>query len=459
MIEYAITFGITASNDKSFTLFSSTGSDYYNIFSLSLKYSILTSSNLSIIALDYKSQPNLIPDKYKIKTGQGITVSIVNNNFSNVIFSGYIRVKQFVRNVNGTFLYLVIDNTLGQLRDMSVNTSWNQATQAYDTIMTNIQGSTLSLDTLLKAVGKGTLLTAVPDNADAIALSSGLTWWNYVNGQAPALPTKIWAVAQTNKVRDDLIRELLFPYNRLIFQKPDGTINIQPLFYDDTASPFWDIDITDNNLTSWLDIKLLDESANVINRIDCQFAAILPFDQYGATSSTDNNYYISSFANPKYYKRINDLLESGIFSSSRLMQKALSTDIITDSSLLNSFISAYGYNNLQTLSKFNKIYKKPSQIDNVTIPQIYASNQMASNLINAYNAEISIDYSKMIDLDGNPLEFPLGKIITIESYGELDYNSMLCSMCSFNLDNSTGSTLKLTLFPLESVTGKWFNLK
>ena len=352
-----------------------------------------------------------------------------------------------------TYLCIVqFDQLLGQLVRANSNQSWQNATQSYATIMTNIAGNQVNLIPFLNEIAKGTLLSSIPESSTASLVQTPFT---FVDGTAPALASTLWASCQINKNRDAVLREILFPYNRLIFQLPNGQINIQPLFVDDSA-PAWDIDLSSNNSNNWLAWNTTDNSAEMVNRIDFQFAALLPYNDFGGAYTGGNNIYTSAFAPSLYYNRITDLYSSGLFNQAQLANKALDSSIFTDASLYNAFVNSNGQTSLDNLNSSNPVYYSAAPKQN-SVPQVYASNEMAINLMQAYTVSIVYDYNAMVDSNNIFPDLPLAKVVNIINYGLIDYDQMLCFDCELSVDLSNGSNLTCNFVPLKSITGTWYN--
>ncbi len=428
--------------------------DIYKFLHMQLNYSITQSSNPSFVDIGIDLN-TLDPDRL-IQSGQEINVYVIADDSTalQLIFAGWVRSIDRTCSMQGTYMRLNIDNVLGELTILGSNTNFNDATQQYNTIMLNIAANKVNLVPFLNTIANGSLLTDVP-YAQQSTLSKTENWFTFIDGNAPALPDTLWALCQVNKPRDDVLREILFPYNRILWQNPQGDYIIQPLFYDDKADSAWNVDLF-NNDGNWLSWDISDHAGEMINRIDCQFAAILPFNGYGNANYSDNNIYTSSFANPTYYPRMNQLQQSGLFDTSILTTKALDSSLITDASLINSLTNALGQNNVQPLLKQNPVHLSPNSTNSNTVPAIYASNEMAINNMKAYTTSVVYDYNNQTD-DSGFLDMPLAKIVDFTSNGLLEYDSMLCFSCSLNIDVNSGATLLANFTPVESICGQWYN--
>lgn len=425
----------------------------YSFIAIHLNWSIIKSNTPCTLILDFKLDP-LNNAEARIKSGQSILVSMsaTGSNTVQPLVKGYITNVKYQRSINGTFCIVQFDQLLGQLLRSNSNQSWQDATQSYATIMTNIAGDQVNLIPFLNEIAKGTLLSNIPENTPVDLVQTPFT---FVDGTAPPLASTLWASCEVNKNRDGVLREILFPYNRLIFQLPNGQINIQPLFLDDTA-PAWDVDLSSNNNNNWLAWDTADNAAEMINRIDFQFAALLPYNSFGSNYTGGNNIYTSAFAPILYYSRITDLYNSGLFNQAQMANKALDASIFTDASLYNAYVTSIGQTALNALNSSNPVYSSVVPKQN-SVPQVYASNEMAINLMQAYTVQIVYDYNAMVDSNNIFPDLPLAKVINIINYGLIDYEQMLCFDCELNVDVSSGSNLTCNFVPLKSITGTWYN--
>lgn len=459
-------FTITTNNPRAYNPVTQRYSSLYSFISMKLNYRITESSTPGYIVLDFDfNSADLAAKDQLIQSGQTLNVYAIADGATTLkqIFQGFITSIRYSRTIKGTFAILTVDTLLGQLTLLNSLTDWNDSTKQYNTIMTNINGSQVELNPFLRQIAEGSLITGIP-RGSGDDLTNLIDWFTFIDGNAPALPNKLWAVCQTNKNRDAVLREILFPYNRILWQREDGTIIIQPLFYDDNAEAKWNLDLQANSNNTWLGWDISKNAGHMVNRLDFQFAAILPLDSYGGAYQGGNNIYTSAFANPKYYSRMVALQESGLFNTAILANKSLDSGIITDASLYNSLVQSLNTSQLAQLSQRSPVYYNPVPNDgSATVPQIYASNEMAINLMQAYTMQVIYDYNVMTDeTDTSPatqfLDLPLAKIVQVEAYGELDYNAMLCFSCQLSIDQE-GSNLIANFVPIESITGSWYYLQ
>lgn len=439
----------------------------YSFMAMNISYSIIQSSTPGFLVLDYNfNSSDILSETQIIRSGQLINIYAIADGATTLqtMLRGFITSIEYKRSIKGTFAIIRFDSVLGQLPLLNSNTSWNDVTKTYNTIMTNISGNQVNLLPFLSAIAEGSVISGIPRGANTVTTNTTIEWFTFINGQAPALPSTLWASAQVNKSRDAILREVLFPYNRILWQREDGTILIQPLFYDDKADTKWNVDLQFNDQKTWLAWEAEENSGKMINRIDFQFAAILPFDGYGGPYQGGNNIYASAFPNSVYYKRMAQLQDSGLFNTAILTNKALDPSIFTDAALYNALVQANGQSAINRISANNPVYYNPSKNNQSnSVPTIYASNEMAINDMGAYKLSVTYDFNVMTnETDIQPatkfLDLPLGKVVDIQSHGILDYDSMLCFSGVLSVNTSEGSNFTAYFTPIESITGLWYNI-
>lgn len=440
--------------DNTITIETNNPDSFYKLVQLKLNWNLLFSNTKNIIALHIKY--DLSSKEFSnniIRSGQLISIDLYNSQsrVRQTIFKGFISSIQLVRDNgnNGTMIYLMLDQTIGQLNIISSNNGWNDVLYKYNTIMDGFTGNTVEFKSLLKNIALGTIISNISDGFTGPLKDA--TYFNLIDGLAPPIPNNIWAVCVPNKSRDAVLREVLYPYNRIFWQTIDGTPTIQPLFFNDKADDIWSLDIQKNN-GFWINWAYQDNNATLINRVDTQFAISLPLDPYTTDPNIriGNNIFSSAVAPKQYYPRLNNLYETGKWTSAKMVNLALDNSLLLDASLINSF-------NLSTIDNVIT-YGSNLSANKQTVPKIYSANEISTNIIGAYSLKVLYDYNKMQSKNGFYLP-PLSKIITINSYGLLEYESMLCYNASLNLSNNTnnGLTLEVDYCPLNCITGVWYN--
>lgn len=456
MIQLIFTILPVAVGDKNISIQTNKPHPLLTYLSFELNYSILASSVKSNVVFRVSGNFDAVPQvaQFVPKSGQTIKIEVLANNSTTrqTFYYGYIREVFFSRDITmGTVMTLSLDQILGQLTTLGSNSDWNDTLYRYNTLMSGVTGNTVDLSTLLSAVAEGSLISGLPNNFDGPLQNN---YFTIIDGQAPPMPSQVFATALPNKTRDTILREVLFTYSRILYQSQDGKVIIRPLFSNDIANDIWSIDIAQNDTKVWLRWFFHESSANMVNRLDFQFGALLPFDRLNNPTIYDkigNNTFCSTTADATYYRRMTDLYNSGKFTNAILQSKSLDQSLLLDSALYNSFLSTAG--NFDSTNA--KIYASILPEGKRTVPQIYGLNEMAINTISAYGVQIEYDFYKMVQL-GQFINLPLGQLVQVNTYNILDYSSLLCYNCKITSNTQTGTNAMLSLCPIKSVTGIWY---
>jgi len=386
--------------------------------------------------------------------GRPIQVEQHTQNGDYIVFDGYISsIPNSISVQSGTQFTLICNTKLSQLSLISSNGSWDDSTQTYHNTFAAFSGNTVKYSDLLNGIKVGTLCSDVP--------------FTIKDGKAKPLPDSLWAYILPNKTRLEVLKEILIPYSRLVYQQEDGTLIIQPLFTNDYADSLYDINCYDNLNHTWVDFSSRNAAANLPNRIDALFAVNTPLNLYGSPDSIPEEIYCSS---PKINKSTNKIESinnisgingmvgySDIYSTSTRLYNSnkftmpLMINIPLDNSLfqtpglLNSIVGIYDTNSFAN----SQIYKSGNP-DNNSIAMLYSQIYLAQSNVQNYNATIVYDYLPFADIPS-----PLGKIINISNSSNIDYPSNLVMATSLFFSHSTGCLLTVDTAPLLSITAVW----
>ena len=335
---------------------------------------------------------------------------------------------------------------LGQLGIMTSNGSWNSATRQYGNIFSTISANQVNYQQLLSVIRNGTL-----SSTSNLLIN---------DGSAKSLPSKVWALIIPDKTRLEVLKEILTPYSRIIYQKENGDITIQPLFIDDKADDIYSVNYYSNNY-NWISISGINNASKIPNRIDVIFGTTLPIPLFGSgvdpnifasaprisSNNKIENTNISTLNYANIYKSSARLYNSGLFIMPKQSTITVDNSMLLNQNLLNLLTGIYNTKDL-----FNSIIYKNDTGNTIinTLPQLYAQMYLAMENVTNYNATVVYDYLKVI-----VAESPLGKIINIDNFGTIDYPSMLVSRTQLNLTLS-GSTYEVDTVPLLSITGVWY---
>lgn len=373
-----------------------------------------------------------------------------STNIAECIFDGYISGDPgAIRVQSGTQIVLICNTVLSQLSQISSNSSWQDATQKYGNIFTGITGNTVNYQQLLTSLREGSL------SEDSTVIQT--------DGAARPMPENVWAVIIPNKARLNVIREILIPYSRVIFQQENGDISIQPLFIDDPVEDIFNVNCFNNYYHVWTSFASRNNSSHLPNRIDVQFGVNLPYDQFGSPNVADNSSYAST---PKIntttnlvesfqvenavdystvYSSSTRLYNSGKFSMPLMITLSIDNSLLLDDNLLNGIMSLYNSKDFV----YSNVYVSGSQKQN-SIALLYSQIFMAQSNVNNYNATITYDYTKVADAAS-----PLGKIISIWNASNIDYHDMIVIGTSLTFSPESGTLYTIDTAPLLSITGVW----
>lgn len=385
--------------------------------------------------------------------GRPLKVIEITDTDQIVKFDGFIALDPgTISAQSGTLFTLVGKTKLGQLSQMSSNGSWQDATQSYGNIFTGLSANQINFDNLIDDLFTGTLLEGV----------------EYIQpqGNANPIPDKVWAVILPNKMRIDVIQEILIPYSRIIFQKEDGTISIQPLFVDDTADEVYSINCFNNYNATWIGFNAMNAASTIPNRMDVLWGIAMPYDQFGDGSVPNEDIFCST---PKIDKSTNKILPLNIedvidyatvyktsarlYNSGKFIMPIMETlnldsSLILNASLLNAVLQLYDTKDFI----YSNIYVSgDTQLNGIAL--LYSQIFMAQINIKNYNATITYDYLRL-----KGAQSPLGKIVTINNASNIDYKDMLVMGTSLDFDADRGTLYTIDTCPLLSITGVWSKL-
>jgi hypothetical protein len=388
--------------------------------------------------------------------GRPITVYINNNqpNAKNsyetkTVYQGYIsHTPNNINAANGINIDLTCLTLLGQLMVMTSNGSWQDATQTYGSVFTAINNNTVNTEQLINGVFNNSLL----ENTEITEIS----------GNSNPLPNTVWAAVLPDMNRLDVLKEILVPYNKLIYQDIDGTIYIQPLFVDDYADESYNVDVYNNSTANWIDIEGNNKAASLPNRLDVLFQIPLPTSAFGLNLSSSifasapfvnsagiiapNNNGTLNYTD--VYSTSCNLYNSQKFIMPKQVSLALDSSLITNAFLYTTLMSPATVVNLSN----SVVYASADKSLN-SIVQLYAQMYIASLNVENYNATIIYDYLKVVDANS-----PLGQIVKIDNFDTIDYAEMLAVNTTLRLSANAGSTLEVDFCPLLSILGCWFSV-
>lgn len=371
-----------------------------------------------------------------------------------IVFYGYIESNPGSISVrSGTQFTLICSTVLSQLSEISSNASWQDSTQTYGNVFTTVSGNTVNYQTLLTQITQGSLSQKYP------ILS--------IDGNARPMPDTVWAVILPNKDRLSVLKEILVPYSRIIYQKENSEIVVQPLFIDDKADPIFNVNCYNNFDATWINYTSRNAASRLPNRMDVLYAATTPVNLFG---DPQNNLSQDVFAStPKINKSTNKiqpsnipgvldystvystsvrLYNSGKFTMPLMITLSLDNSLLLNSALMNSILNQYKSSDLS----YSNIYVSGNTSLN-GIALLYSQIFMAQANTQNYNATCTYDYNQVSEA-----ESPLGKIVSIFNDGKIDYHDMIVMNTSLSFNVDSGTLYSIETAPLLSICGVWSSI-
>lgn len=385
-----------------------------------------------------------------IKEGDAFRLFEVFGNESSVAarFTGYIasiRFRYKFGNNAGTEVYINFYNLLGQWAIQSTLTSFNQQIgQGFTNVTSNeipfgqalanlVQGSLFQL-----LINQNVLVPNTSYNNVALPIQLG--------PNALQLNQNVWAYIATNSTKQETIEKILFPYQNVYYQQPNGIITVDLLrtipnsipefnfFYQNPSSGS-----TTFSSQNFIDIEVTHAAAMVHNRV---ISTLINTPFFPPDQGIPEN-YVASILNP--FQRPQDLYNSGFFQLLDVEQDTLSEDMITDPTLLsymNVGIAATGY-------PVTLISGQP------TIAGTFASRKLAKENFQETGVFIT-QPRKMAPYAGAT---PLGTMVNVNLPTFLDAttNQLYCYGTVTNYESGTGTTFTLQLCKQGCFTSYWSN--
>ena len=442
--------------------------NYFSILNVELNNDLLNQEVVSEINIKFKSiitkfYGKPITDTYLTNNilfnflenlgGRAIKVTTINNRTTpptkRIVYNGFIRDKYSAINVKDSSSFTLSCVTkLGQLKLMSSNKSWQDTTKTYGNIFTQVTANSINFNTLVNLLFQDTVLNGV--GFTEIPTSGG-----------GKIPTTVWALIEPALDRLEVIKEILIPYSRLIYQRENGDIIVQPLFTNDYSDPLYNIDAYNNYYRNYLDAITENKAAQLNNRVDLIFGSAVPGSMF------NNNLPIEIFCSAPYVRPNSNIIEPSISNelkytdvyktSVRLYNSGLyvlpveqtitiDTGLLTNPILLNPLL-----NSVSTSGLANSIIYSSNRNTLNALPQLYAQMFLAE--INANNYKAIIDYDYNIVFSGGDV---IGKVVNLKNLEDIDYENMLAVSTKLKISTEGGSIYTVTYVPLLSITGVWY---
>lgn len=443
---FIVTIGALAATDNNIVITSDIknprcnpqGKSIYALESMLLNYSILNSSAPGVLFL---SSNYAITEQNKIKCGQIVLIHKIlkDGQTLNTLYIGFVKAVRYTIGIDGISVAVSLDSLISQLMQLPMIYS-SQDNAYYGVSVLGVLSYKIKQEKLWIGLANNSLLKLASTYSDEY---NNLKYppFNIINGTTK-LPDTLWANVKLNQSRDSVIREILTPYNRIMFQDQLGIINVQPLFINDKDSN-WDINLDQNvrGKAIWERVEISDNSGFMINKIIESFAFPMANEVITEFDNLPDSVQVAVTPNKTYFKRLNELNRSGYYNTGIYANKALSKNMLADSDFLTYF-EKMG-NNGEVVGIDGKKYP---------LAELYAQNTMALNLINANSISIAYEYTSVQDFT-----LPLAKIINVTSkQAYLEHPNHICYGAVFRYNSQDdGASIVLQLSNLYSITGIW----
>lgn len=252
----------------------------------------------------------------------------------------------------------------------------------------------------------------------------------------------LWAYAAMNMTRYSCITNILYPYQRIIYQQANGEIVITPLDPTNQSSfAFSDNYVSQSNpqFTPFKQMFFNREAAMVPNR---SVASMVQFGFTPPTEDADPNVISVSTPSSTYFSRCAELLATGYFEQSEMDIHAITDAMITDPTLI-TYISNIKYYQ-------NSVPDNASQ--KLTIAGLYSSRYLSEQLQQESNLTFLTPRTSNQQYD-----LPLGQMISVALKQATDINSWFCYRTKLSFDIANGTLLTINCCKPYTHTSIWVN--
>lgn len=382
-----------------------------------------------------------------------------------LVYIGYIVSLNVSKNIGpGTTINLQINSLLMSLgNQVVVNSVEDNVVLGTNTYITNFASNNIVFQYILEWFTNKSIISYAAQNILNNAFSvSDILGLPYVfrNGSENYLDetSKVWFYASSNTNRLDCLKQILQPYQRLLYQDPSGLIRIEPAtseMYQIQGDGFsFNFDLTSNALVTpgnlfisntcpWMSYSYKNNAAALANRAYSMLYPVgINLSENGPGSSAVVSTTTSATAN-NLFPRSTELLNSGQFEQSISYGCDLSSNMISDPQLLT-------YYSVNTTAGLVASLAGNSAPGSGQVSKIYSQIALARELFNESQLQIDIPYESVANY---PL--PLGRSISVNAPFMLDTNTWYCYGCIIDFSNTKGSTLRLMLCKPYTYFGYW----
>lgn len=365
----------------------------------------------------------LAPTEDVIKSGD--LIKIYENNIS--IFVGYVTNAKFSwSSATGAMLTITYDTNLSHFMCQNTIQTFSQVVNTLSptpVANTDFSPNQVTFKTLLDFLMTGSIYDYVARFYQFEVV--------YHNSGAIQPDLNVFYYASTQSTKEQVLNSTLFAYQTLCYQDQDG--NMVFTLPSSQEVSLWNLKRGDKEL---VDYDVTDNAAAITNNV---VSSLIYLGFFPPTDVDQNkNLIAQSVPDPKYFPESYQLYNSGYFSQVQLEVDNLSTNVITDATLLNLLT------NVQYI-----------------VPQNGDQRTGMAGLLSARYLAAALTQSKVVEINVNRnianTELPLSKII------QLNGNKYICIGWELTLNaspndrrgNSVSNRLKLIGAPLRSITGYW----
>lgn len=249
------------------------------------------------------------------------------------------------------------------------------------------------------------------------------------------LPKEVLIYSDLNTSRDTLLRQAIAPYNMVMFQNEDGTVDINLLSINRLNT---DWAVADGEFQSIQIDNAAGITINTLNQYYMIPSLLETFKTSEAGKDTPSNFVVKPIS--RWYPRENELFNTGNFTYGKLLSKSIDPSIIKNPKDLTYLTEAKHKNTIEVDGQ------------HVSIAQLYAQQEYAKILTPSHTA--SVVYAMTPEMLA--LKLPLGDVINMYLTDDVLYtDQMLCHSVTIMWGVDTGATLMLELSNLLSITGIW----
>jgi len=416
--------------------------NFYAFTSLTLNYSILTSSVTSTLVMSMSKPLN---SWNALRSGQYIQIWDNSNTiFQGVLLSCQYQLMPTDNGSGGLFFIATLAPSIYQLTLAPLIFNAKQAEQLKQ--VTGVDVAAILAGQVAQKINATTLLDYVVKNTDYGSFFNQTILSN-------DLPEDVFIMATSGQVKDTMLRQSIDYANCVMYQQETGEIVIRQLDVSleapielDLDNDFTNFNYTNDQAKKIVPVLLYQYTDNAYSTpcVVSNYAMLTP--DLANIAKTDT-LVITSAPSSEYYPRLEQLQRSGWFTG-QIGQTEINNNVVSDPTTAKVF---------DEYNKNYKAYQKQATTNNAKSPLITAyqslltAKELASSIVNyaTLSATISLD-NKNIPDDINTL---LGSIITIQNC-DLDCGVVATIAREYSL---MGSYMTMNIAPMGSYTGFWKN--